>query len=281
MKKSLPFKIIQLGFKKNFFHDFYYKMLKISWINFIFASALSYLLLNLIFAMIYLFSPAEILNARPESLWDSFIFSFQTSSTLGYGKLLPKTDITHAIVILDTLMGIFYVAIVTGMAFAKFARPSAKIIFSNNIILSTFDGIPTLMFRLGNARDTHIINASLNVAVLIPHITKEGQTMSRFYNLDLMSNNLPTFSLSWTAMHQINQTSPLHGMNINQFKEKNILVFVSFTGIDDVLSQTVTSSYRYMNDQIIKAKHFSDIMHSNSDQNSYTIDFSKFHLYEE
>jgi inward rectifier potassium channel len=269
-------KIIQLGLKKSLFQDVFYRVLKASWLKFTLISGFLYLLINFFFGLIYYFSPAEILNARPHSIWDAFVFSFQTSSTLGYGYLLPKSHLAHAIVMIDTMIGIFYVAIMTGLAFSKFSRPSAQLLFSDKIILTTFDHIPTLMFRVANNRDTHIVDATLNVAALIPYVSKEGHSLRRFYKLPLVSNNNPTFSLSWTAMHQIDENSPLHGLEFSEFEAQSILIFVSFTGIDDILSQTIHSNHRYTSDQFHRASKFTDILTVN-EHNSYTVDFEKFH----
>jgi len=267
--------IAHLGLQKSLFHDLYYRVLRASWLKFFLFATIFYLLLNFIFACLYFITPAEIINARQDSLWDAFIFSFQTSSTLGYGHYLPKSDLAHGLVILDTMIGIFYVAIITGLAFAKFSRPSAKVIFSENIILTTFDHIPTLMFRLANNRDTHIVDASLNVAVLLPYVSKEGHEIRRFYKLPLMSSHNPTFSLSWSVIHQIDETSPLHGVDLQQMKDKDMLLFVSFTGIDDVLSQTIHANYRYASEKVVQAKKFQDILTVDENKN-YTLDFSKF-----
>jgi inward rectifier potassium channel len=274
-KKKSHIEIIQTGLKRSFFQDLYYLTIKSSWIKFFLISAACYILLNLIFGLIYLYSPATILNASPDSLWDAFVFSFQTSSTLGYGRLVPNSNLTHGIVLLDTLMGIFYVAIVTGLAFSKFSRPSAKVLFSDKTILTTFDDIPTLMFRLGNGRSTQIVDASLNVAALIPYTSTEGIKMSRFHKLKLLSNNNPTFSLSWTAMHLIDETSPLFELNLEEIQKQGIIIFVTFTGIDDILSQTVHTKYRYSTESIIEARKFVDIL--KKEGTSFTIDFEKFH----
>lgn len=273
--KSKNVEIIQKGLKRSLFQDMYYLTIRSSWLKFFLVSALFYILLNLFFGLLYLYTPATITNAQPDSLWDAFVFSFQTSSTLGYGFFVPGSNLTHAIVLLDTLMGIFYVAIVTGLAFSKFARPSAKVLFSDKIVLTNFDEIPTLMFRLGNGRSTQIVDASLNVAALIPYTSKEGLQMSRFYPLTLLSNNNPTFSLTWTAMHQIDENSPLNGKSIEDIQAENILIFVTFTGIDDVLSQTVHTNNRYSSSAIVQAKKFTDILEKKG--NSFEIDFEKFH----
>jgi len=238
-------KIDQIGLSRSLFHDVYYKVMRASWISFLLWVSSIYLAINFIFALIYFYSPAEILNAHPDSLWDAFIFSFQTSSTIGYGHFLPKTDATHVIVIVDTLIGILYVAIMTGFAFSKLARPQSKILFTDKCIISEFDGVPTLMFRLANGRDNHIVDASLNVAVLLPYISKEGHQMRRFHPLKLASNNNPTFSLTWTIMHPIDKESPLHGIEVSKFKDLNLVIFASVTGIDDVLSQTIHANHRY------------------------------------
>lgn len=273
-KRNLSIK--QIGLKRSPFHDVHYKVLKASWPSFIFNAGLFYIALNFIFALVYYYSPAEILNASPNSLWDSFIFSFQTSSTLGYGYLLPKSHVAHTIVILDTMVGIFYVAIITGLAFSKFSRPQAKILFSDKALLTSFDGDPAIMFRLANNRDTHIIDAHLNVAGLLPYTSSEGHELRRFYSLNLMSNNNPTFSLTWTAIHIINKDSPLFGKSLDTLINEGLLIFVSFTGIDDVLSQQVHANHRYNVAQIMKGKKFSDVLSMNN-SNSYTVDFRKFH----
>ncbi|MFT6630925.1 MAG: inward rectifier potassium channel [Bacteriovoracaceae bacterium] len=268
-------KIEKIGNKSAYFQDAFYWIIKSSWPQFLIMAMTSYLIINCFFASLYYFLGAEILNTSPDSFWDSFIFSFQTSSTLGFGHYLPKSDLAHGLVILDTFSGIFYVAIITGLAYAKFAKPSARVNFSDKVILTTFDHIPTIMFRMANARDTHIVDVNLNVAALLPYTSKEGDELRKFYPLNLITSNNPTFSLSWTAMHQIDENSPLYGMDIDKIKEKSTIIFVSLTGIDDVLSQSVHSSYRYTSNDIVKARKFVDIL--SFANNKYTLDLTKFH----
>ena len=121
---------------------------------------------------VYYILDVEIINAIKGSYWDAYVFSFQTSSTLGFGHYLPASDTAHVLVMLDTFSGIFYAAIITGLAFSKFAKPSARVSFTNNVIITTFDGIPTLMFRMINDRDTFIVDVNLKVAALLPYTTK-------------------------------------------------------------------------------------------------------------
>lgn len=273
------FQVLQKGLKYSLFHDLYYRMIKTSWTKFFLFAGFFYIILNLIFALVYLYSPAEILNARPGSLWDAFIFSFQTSSTIGYGHFLPNTETAHLIVFIDTLFGIFYVAIITGMAFAKFARPSARVVFTQNMLFTKFDDIPTLSFRLANARETHIIDTSIKVAALIPYTSTEGHTLRRLYNLELFNNENPSFALTWTVMHQITERSPLFGLTPKDIEEREISFIISFTGIDHILSQPIHSNHRYSAQQVISATKFTDILIKNGD-NSFEVDFEKFNSFE-
>ncbi len=278
--KEKSFQIKQIGLKNSPFQDLYYRVLKMSWPTFLLIAGFFYILLNFGFGFLYYFGPAEILNARQDSLWDTFVFSFQTSSTLGYGHLRPNSDTTHAIVVLDTLMGIFYVAIITGLAFAKFAKPNSKILFSKNIIWTKFDGVPALMFRIANGRDTNVLNANVEVAALLPYTSTEGHTLKRFYHLDLLTSNSPTFSLTWTLIHKMDKDSPLYEKSFKELQELGSLYFVSFTGIDVILSQTIHAHNRFTTDKLVKAKKFTDILDGDTNSN-FTIDFTKFHSIEE
>jgi inward rectifier potassium channel len=269
-------KVVHIGGKGSLFHDLYYKVIKLSWTRFFIYAAILNIALNFVLASSYLLLGAKIENARPGSLWDAFMFSFQTSTTIGYGHFLPGNSIAHQLVVIDTLSGIFFAAIVTGLAFAKFARPRAKIIFSDKIILTTFDGKPALMFRLANARDNHIVDASLNVASLLPYTSSEGHELRRFYKLKLSPNSNPTFTLSWTAIHIIDESSPLHGLSFEDFSKENLVIFVSSTGIDGVLSQMVHANYRYTSKEIIKAKKFVDILDYDG-QFTYKVNLNQFH----
>jgi inward rectifier potassium channel len=256
--------------------DLYYRTLKASWASFFLSASIVYLLLNFVFALIYYFTPATILNVNGESLWELFIFSFQTSSTIGYGFFLPQSNMAHSIVIFDALIGIFYVAIITGLAFAKFSRPHAKIHFTNQAILTQFDGKPSLMFRLANSRDSQIVDARINVSALVPYTSQEGLELRRFQELKLISNFNPAFVLSWTVIHQIDERSPLYGYDLAKIKEQGVMLIISFTGIDEVMSQTTHANHRYYSDLIIHGKKFVDILKADGDR-KYTLDFDKFH----
>lgn len=268
------FNVKRIGVNTSFISDLYYKTIKASWSQFFLFAALAYLLLNFIFACLYYLSPAIISNVQSDSLWELFLFSFQTSSTIGYGYFLPQSNTAHIIVILDAIIGIFYVAIITGLAFSKFARPNAKVLFSDKVLFTIFDGKPAIMFRLANGRDTHIVDAKINISALVPYESQEGFKIRRFYKLKLLSDNNPVFSLSWTAIYIIQDDCPLKDMTIDQMKEKNVIFAISFTGIDDVLSQTVHANYSFKKDSFMQAKKFKDVLRD--DTTTFTLDMTNF-----
>ncbi|MCB1172034.1 MAG: hypothetical protein KDK39_00640 [Leptospiraceae bacterium] len=242
--------------------------------------ACAYLLINTLFAALYYVGGDTILHADPDSFWQAFVFSFQTSTTIGYGYYLPKNNFAHVVVILDSISGILFVAIATGLAFAKFSRPTARVMFSRNMIVTRMDDQPVLMFRMGNARNGQIIDANVKVVVTIPQITKEGQNIRRVYDLKLVRNNSPLFSIGWTVMHTIDADSPIFGFSESEISNRNITFVISLTGIDEVFSQTVYDRHIYQGDEIQWHKHFVDVIETDAKGNT-VINYHNFHKWKD
>ncbi len=264
------------GLKKNLFKDAYHHVLAASWWEFLLVVSVVYIFLNLMFAALYFIGEDAILNARPGSLWDCFVFSFQTSTTIGYGHLLPATQYANIIVIFDTLLGFFFAALVTGLALAKFSKPTARVIFTNNCVIHNYDGKRTLMFRVANARDSHIADASIDASAIIAEQSQEGVSMQRIRDLKLVRSKSPIFSLSWTVMHVIDEESPLAQLTMQQLEQLNVRIVISMTGIDDLTGQLVHATHVYRFSEIIARKRLSDIL-TNNDDGSVTMDYSRFH----
>ena len=269
------FNLKRTGIQKKFMDDWYHTLMRISWGHYFVIFTLLYLCINSLFATLYFLGGDSILNANPKSYWDAWIFSFQTSTTLGCGYFLPKTMYAHLIVVFDSLSGILFVAISTGMAFARFSRPTSKVLFSKDMIITEYEGEKTLMFRLGNARATHIVDANIKSVVVLPETSKEGVEMKRIYDLELMRSRTPLFTLSWLVVHKIDEQSPIFGMSIDDIQNREALFVLSFTGIEDVFSQTVHGRHIYTSDHIMKAKKFEDILITDSNGNKL-MDYSRF-----
>ena len=147
--------------------------------------AVTYLSLNLMFALLFLELGDCIEGARPGSLFDAFFFSVQTLATIGYGVMHPKGTCGHVLVSVEALCGLIGLALLTGIVFAKFSRPRAGVVFSEKAIIALHNGVPTLLFRVANERGSDIIEASMRLSALMDSVTAEGKALRRFYDGEL------------------------------------------------------------------------------------------------
>lgn len=269
-------KIERLGLERHFFQELYHTILKISWPKFLGLLVLSDVLINIFFASLFLAGGNCITNARPGSFFDAFVFSNQTFATIGYGYLLPGTEYAHIVVVAESMCGIIFMAIVTGLTFAKFSRPTTNVIFSRKAVIVDHDGVPTLMFRIGNGRDTNIVDAKLSVNTLLPYISQEGIVMQKFADIKLVRNHNPFFTMTWTVLHKIDSTSPFYGMNYEDFNSNKISIYISLIGFDETFSQTVHTAWRYNFDHIHFSKKFKDVIEILPD-GTRRIHFNDFH----
>ena len=270
----------RVGVSRGHYGEFYHWVMAAPWWQFLLAMAFIYLLINMSFATVYLLGGDVILNARPDSFIDAFIFSFQTSTTIGYGYFLPGTPYAHTVVMFDVIIGILYVAVVTGLAFAKFARPRPRVIFSDRALIVDYEGgNKALVFRVANGRSTQVVNAEVTVGVIRANRAPDAYITRRMYDLDLVTDHSPFFALSWMIVHVIDQDSPLYGITAEQLDAEGVRIHATFVGIDDVYAQTVHWWHAYTADQIVFAKKFVDMVTFNPDD-SVILDYTKIHLYE-
>lgn len=219
----------------------------------------AYVLVNLLFAVIYLLAGDVIVGARPGSFADAFHFSVQTFSTVGYGKMVPQ-GIGDVLVMIESAVGVLSVAIATGLMFTKFSRPTAGVAWSRPAVIATVDGVPTLMFRLANTRGNQIVEASVRCVALKDEVSAEGGRLRGLHDLRLRRDSTPLFAMSWLVMHRIDADSPLHGMSLEAMREGDVRVVVSFTGIDSVLSQQVHDHHTYFAEDLVVGQRFRDIL---------------------
>lgn len=259
-----------------FLRDPYHLMLTIPWSGFLLLITSGYLGLNLLFAFAYLAGGDCIANAKPDSLADSFFFSVQTMASIGYGALYPKTLYANALVTLESIFGLTGMAVVTGLSFARFSRPTARILFSKVAVIASHNNQPTLMFRAANKRTNQILEARMHCYLFRDEVTLEGKAMRRIYDLDLVRNQTPNFMLTWTVMHHIDARSPLHGMNPEDMVRANVTLTIVLSGIDETVSQMVHAHYVYAPKDILINKQFADVIFHTGDGGRY-IDYNFFH----
>lgn len=272
-RASLP-SVRAVGQKLAPHEDFYHWVLTLSWVGFFGWAAVAYVVINSLFGLAYWLLPGSVSNAT--TFGDCFFFSVQTFATIGYGVMAPQTRWANAVVSVEALLGIFTMAVITGITFARLARPTAKILFSEKAVIATRNGSPHLHFRMANWRRNQVAEAHLHVMVLMQETTAEGETLRRPVPLKLVRDTNPMFLLTWTAMHPIDADSPFHGADaFEKLRKMNAEIFLTLTGLDETLSQTIHTRYRYQLDDIVPNARFSDILRV--EDGIRIIDFDKFH----
>jgi inward rectifier potassium channel len=269
-------RVIEKAHQKRDFLDFFHWVLTLTWKKFLTISVGAYFSLNTLFALLYLAAGNEITNAKPGSFLDALAFSFQTSSTVGYGYLAPIGVATVILSMAELTISLFFVAGITGLFIARVSRPKARVDFSKNIVITSVDGVPTLSFRMANGRSTHVSNAHVKVVAMVPYRSREGHESRRFIDLKLFRSESPIFAFTWTVLHTIDESSPIRELAKGAPDHSDIEVFVSFTGFETALSQTVHAATRYRIKDILWNHQFEDIVTVGSD-GSRTINLQKFH----
>ncbi|MBO3457829.1 ion channel [Aetokthonos hydrillicola Thurmond2011] len=260
----------------SYLRDPYHLLLTISWTSFLIFISIFYIAHNVVFALLYMLGGDSIANARPGSFLDDFFFSVQTLATIGYGALYPKTVYANIIVTIEAMTGTIGVAVLTGLAFARFSKPTARVMFSSVAVITPHEGVPTLIFRTANQRRNQIIEAQMSVYLMRDDVTLEGEYIRRIYDLKMLRHRSPSFSLSWSGMHPITESSPLYGITQESLIQTNTLIIVSLSGIDETVAQVVHARYTYTPYDILWNNNFVDIIHTTPDGNRY-IDYKCFH----
>jgi inward rectifier potassium channel len=272
----------------------YHLMLTLPWLGFIAIVALLYIALNISFAALYLLGGDCILNDNG-SFQDAFFFSVQTFAGIGYGVLSPKTVYANYIVVIEAITGLlalaepllWRIALLTGISFARFARfarPTAKVLFSKFAVVMPQDNLPTLMLRTANQRRNQILEAQVTLSLSRDEVTADGHHLRRFYELQVIPSHNPAFSLPWTLMHPINEQSPLYGFSANSLAESQSQIIVSLSGIDEPVSQNVHARHTYGANNIILNHQLVDMIHVIDDsrserlrQRNRYVDLTSFH----
>lgn len=256
--------------------DLYHALITMSWPSFILGVGLLFLLVNVSFALAYAAQPGAIVNAHPGSLLDAFFFSVQTMATIGYGIMYPGTVYANVLMSLETLIGLFGLALATGLAFARFSRPRARVLFSANAVVTLYHGLPTLMFRVANQRGNQVLEARVQATLLRNEVSPEGHAMRRFHELPLLRENTPSFTYSWTVMHPLTETSPLFAATSSALRAVDTEIIVLLTGLDETVSQAIHARHVYKSDAILWNHRLRDVLSRNS-RGTYIVDYARFH----
>lgn len=242
------------------FQDPYHLLLTISWWRFLGMTALIYLFVNTLFATLYLLHPGGITNTRADSFWDAFFFSAQTLGTMGYGVMAPAGRYANTISTIESFTGMLGLAQITGVIFARFSRPTARLMFSDHAVITPHDGMPSLMIRAANQRGNQMLEAEVSMTLVSNRVTSEGILMRGFSDLKVVRAKSPVFSLSWTVIHHITKDSPLYGHTPESLAILDPLIIVIISGTDENYSQKVYARRGYSRHDMLWNHHFTDII---------------------
>src|ERR1700724_1523486 len=268
--------IVTEGLHLNFWADISHRCMTASWPAFIGGAALVFIAFNAVFALLYWIGNQPISNVPGGAYIDDLYFSIETLSTAGYGDMHPDTHYGHFIATVELFTGIFSMSLMTGLIFARFSRPSARLLFADTPVISDHEGQQTLMIRLANERHNIISNATARLWLFKNIVSKEGQQFRRFYELPLIRNESPALALSWTLFHVIDAGSPLYGLNAEDLGANNIALVVVVSGYDVVAAQTVHARKSYDYPDIRFGQRYADILDISED-GRLRVDYGKFH----
>lgn len=267
-----------LGARATPLRDFYHSLLRKSWRLLFAVIAAVFLAVNALFALFFL-EVGGVANARPGSLVDAFFFSVQTFATIGYGAFYPQSAAANALVVVESLAALTLVALATGLVFAKFSRPTARIVFTRQAVISPMNGVPTLSFRCGNQRGNRIVDAQIRVSVIRTEKTREGQTFYRMLDLRLARDRALSLARSWWVLHSIDDTSPLAGATPASIARDEVEVQVMVVGFDDITMQPMHAAHTYMTADIVWGARHVDVLREEPN-GDLTLDLRNFHRLE-
>jgi inward rectifier potassium channel len=256
--------------------DIYHFILTLSWPRFVCMLLAAYILINLFFATLYFVGGPCIAGLVMGSFSDAFFFSVETLATVGYGHAYPDTLYGHCVVTSEIVVGLFGLAVITGLIFVRFSRPTARIAFSNVAVVAPFNGLPTLMIRLANLRHHAMVEAEFRLLFMRSEMTTEGEDIRRFYPLRLQFDHLINFPAALTLRHVIDNTSPLFGLTPRDWQLTDSRMLASIVCVDPVMQAPVQSQAEYLHEQIEWNRRFVEI-YSEDVLGRYRVDYSKFH----
>lgn len=262
----------------------YYSLLMMSWPRFMALVIVSYGVINAIFAYLYvLCGPTGLEPTATSELHSPFLraffFSVETFSTIGYGNVVPVGLAANVLVSIEALFGLLGFALATGLLFARFSRPTAKILFSDQALIAPYQGITSFQFRIINARNNQIIEVTARV-LFSRFEEMDGNRVRKYYELPLERQHVVFFPLPWTIVHPIDKKSPMYGLSQEELLVSDAEFLILLTGIDETFAQTVHARSSYRADELIWGAKFKNVYRYDHDGHILGVDMEKFHAFD-
>lgn len=256
--------------------DSYHWVLSLSWPRFAFFLAGSYVVINLLFAALYVVQPGCIADLEPGSFPLAFFFSVETLATVGYGHNYPATVYGHIIVTIEIFLGMIWLAVITGLIFVRFARPTARIVFSNCLAIGQFDGRLSMMYRVANLRHTSMAEAEFRLLYSRDELVAEGDIIRRFYQLKVYPDRMVSFPAALIIRHTIDEQSPLFGLTSERLEKEDAFFIASTVSLELVMAASVQSAQDYAVEDIRFGERFVDVYEELPD-GRLRVDYGRLH----
>ena len=262
------------GLKPSLWNDVYHVAMTASLPVFVAGIAGAFGLINAVFATLYWVSPNAIANSAGD-YENLFYFSVETVTTVGYGELFPQTRYGHVVVSAEVFTGLFFSATMLGLIFARMSRPRARLLFASAIAIGPHEGARTLAVRVANARLNILSSANARLWVLLSERTAEGARFRRYVELRLLRSENPTFALSWTILHPIDDVSPLFGRSGDDLIREDALFVLNITGHDESSGQAVQARETYLSCDLRWDHRYVDVL-STTEDGVTVLDYARF-----
>ena len=271
---NLPPNLLKVGVARFDWRDPYHIAVTISWRSFAGVALAAIALINGVFALLYLAVPGAVQNLHPGDLFMAFCFSLETQATVGYGEMAPISPYGHAVAAVEIIVGMAFTAVMTGLIFIRFSRPRARFLFADTLVVTRHNGRQTLMLRMANGRFNAMTSVGATLGVVLKEVTQEGRPFQGVYDLPLVRSKIPVFPLTWTIMHVIDASSPLHDVSPEQLADMDARFFVGLEGRDTALQAVVQDMRTYSHTEIAHGMRYVDMI-THSEAGQTTADLSK------
>ncbi|MGE5519062.1 MAG: ion channel [Candidatus Dadabacteria bacterium] len=240
--------------------------------------------INLFFGLIYYLLGSENLigiaeGSELKKFAESFFFSTQTFTTVGYGRISPSGLIASSIASLEAFLGVLGFALATGLFYGRFSRPRAFLYFSENCLISPYKEGTALMFRMVPYKNSHLMEAEVKLTVALK-VDDNGKKVNRFYSLDVEFSKINSLLMNWTIVHALNENSPLYGMSIEEMEYQQIEIMVFLKAYDEVFSNTVIARTSYSAGDIVEGARFVPMYHPSETGDATILEVDKVNVFE-
>lgn len=261
----------------------YNYLLNLTWPRFLGLVAVAYMAVNALFAVLYVVSGAHALTGfdrQPTQLRfvTAFFFSVHTLATIGYGSIAPVNLAANILVTLESLVGLLAFATIGGIVFARFARPRARLLFSDNAIVAPYRGITAVMFRGVNEKSSQIVD--LKASVILSRRKIGGTADREFIPLTLERDRVAFFPLAWTLVHPIDDQSPFYGETEQTFRKCEAEILVMLNGFDETFSQTVHTRTSYKGSELVWGARFKSMFNPPEADGTISVDIRRLSEHE-